>query len=376
MRPRVVYWNNIPAPYMVARFNALAERGRLDFEVWFNARTESDRSWDVNEDSWQFEYRYLPTLRLFGREFRWPAPVFGPRPDLIVSLYAEPVFVFGWCVAKLRGIKTGFRVLMTHDSWVRRGLLKNSLKRVMFGLADAIETPGDDGRNFAIRCGARDDRIYFATHAVSDCHDYTQADRMREGRDQLRESLKLLGTTYIYVGRLWWGKGLKCLIQAFKKLQESSDTQVSLLIVGDGVDRDMVEEYSRSKNVENVVFTGFKQGGELSQLYGASDVFVFPTLGDPYGIVVNEAMTCGLPVISSSAAGEISARVENGVNGYIFPVGEIEALAECMAEFVRKPGLSRVMGQASINRVKRHTPEQWAIDFERLVFDTIESART
>ena len=56
---RIVYWNNIPAPYMVERFNAVAKRRNLEFEAWFSARTEDDRSWSVNEESWNFRWRYL-----------------------------------------------------------------------------------------------------------------------------------------------------------------------------------------------------------------------------------------------------------------------------------------------------------------------------
>ncbi|AER56169.1 hypothetical protein DSC_07590 [Pseudoxanthomonas spadix BD-a59] len=62
MRPFVVYWNNIPSPYMVERFNALADRNPFEFEAWFNDRIHSDRSWTVDEAAWRFRYRY-PLLR-------------------------------------------------------------------------------------------------------------------------------------------------------------------------------------------------------------------------------------------------------------------------------------------------------------------------
>ena len=55
--PRIVYWNNIPAPYLAGRFNALATRGNLTFEAWFNTRREPDRSWDVDHASWSFPAR-------------------------------------------------------------------------------------------------------------------------------------------------------------------------------------------------------------------------------------------------------------------------------------------------------------------------------
>src|SRR3712207_561197 len=89
MKPRVIYWNNIPAPYMVERFNAVAERGNVDLEVWFSTRTESDRSWQVEEEAWRFLYRYLPAIP--GRPTSTiPLPALRTRPDALVSLYATP----------------------------------------------------------------------------------------------------------------------------------------------------------------------------------------------------------------------------------------------------------------------------------------------
>ena len=58
--PRVVYWNNIPSPYAVARLNAVAERGNLTLEAWFCARTEPNRSWAICEEEFRFPWRYLP----------------------------------------------------------------------------------------------------------------------------------------------------------------------------------------------------------------------------------------------------------------------------------------------------------------------------
>jgi len=116
MKPYVVYWNNIPAPYMVKRFNAVADRGNLDFEAWFNDRLESDRSWDVNEADWRFPHRYMPSVKIAGCRFRFPLPLLSRKPpDVLVSLYAEPCFLGGWVIARLRGARTMFRTVVTYD---------------------------------------------------------------------------------------------------------------------------------------------------------------------------------------------------------------------------------------------------------------------
>ena len=105
----------------------------------------------------------------------------------------------------------------------------------------------------------------------------------------------------------------------------------------------------------------------MPRFYAVSDVFVFPTLGDPYGLVVDEAMACSLPVISTSSAGEIWGRVENGVNGYIVPPEDSLALGVAMERLANDKILRRKMGAISAQKIAGHTPERWAVDFEKAV---------
>lgn len=375
MRPFVVYWNNIPAPYMVDRFNALTDVDAVDFEAWFSDRHHLDRSWSVDESTWRFKYRYLPVSHLFGRTIHWPLPLLGRRPDFIVSLYAEPSFIVGWALARLRGIRTGFRVLMTHDRWVKRNSAKEAVKRFLFQRVDAIETPGEDGKRYAIRYGANTERIFIATHTVDIPLLSGAAREARAHRDALRDKLSLIGTTFIFVGRLWWGKGVEYLLEAFKAVQQSSTEPVSLLVMGDGPDEAKLRRVCRDLEIRNVTFGGFKQHAELARYYAASDILVFPTLGDPYGLVVDEAMACGLPVISTTAAGEIRGRVEDGVNGYIVPPEDSASLAQRMLRLAQDLDLRARMGRASEQKVCRHTPKEWAHDFLTMVDSVLARGR-
>lgn len=366
-RSRVVYWNNIPSPYMVDRFNAVADRGAFEFEAWFNDRIEPDRSWDVDESSWRFKYRYVPALRIGKHALHWPWLLLARRPDVLVSLYAEPVFIAGWLLAKLHGAKTGFWVEVTFDRWVKRRAYKNWIKRWLFRRVDVIVTVGEDGRRFAEHAGASTDKICYAPHVIDVSHYANGVQLARPDREKLRTELGLRGTVFVYVGRLWWGKGLTGLLEAFETVQAHSSDEISLLLVGDGPDEAELMQRCVEHGLRNVVFAGFKQKPELPRYYVASDVFVFPTLGDPYGLVVDEAMACGLPVISTSAAGEIRDRVEEGVNGYIVHPDSSVTLAERMLALAQSPPLREHMGKLSYEKVKDHTPQKWAADFGRIV---------
>jgi len=155
-------------------------------------------------------------------------------------------------------------------------------------------------------------------------------------------------------------------------VQQGSRDEVGLLIVGDGPEEETLKQRCMSCGIENVVFAGFQPRERLPEFYAMADVFVFPTLGDPYGIVVDEAMACSLPIISTSAAGEINDRIEDGTNGYIVPPQDSSALADRMLLLAGNPELRARMGEISAKRISSHTPEHWAEDFERMVFELLE----
>jgi glycosyltransferase involved in cell wall biosynthesis len=366
--PSVVYWNNIPSPYMVERFELLARRGRLRFEAWFNARREPDRSWSVDESSWSFPFRYIPSLSLNGRVAGLPDQLLRRRSlDVLVSLYDQPSFVLGQLAARRRGIRTALWVETTFEQWVKRRAWKERLKRQLFSRADAILTTGPDGRSFALRYNASADRVHFVPHVIDAEHYRRGHAAAQADRDRRRDGLGLRGVTFLFVGRLWFGKGLYHLLEAFSSLQRQSDGEVSLLLVGDGVDEQRLRELSQSWNLRNTVFAGFKQQVELPRWYALADVFVFPTLGDPFGLVVEEAMACSLPVIATTSAGEITHRIRDGINGYLVPPGSGAALARRMQTLAADAALRGRMGAAGHRRVREQSHQQWAEAFEQVI---------
>jgi len=367
IRPRVVYWNNIPAPYMVERFNAVIRRGNVDLEVWFGARTDPDRSWTINESTWEFPYRYLPRVGIGHYRLSLPMSVLtARRPDLLVSLYATPSFLAGLRIAWWRGWRTALWAEVTFDAWVRRRRWKEALKRAVFQRVDGIITAGQDGRAFAMRYGVSSRGVHIARHVVDREYFATESATARSKRDSIRADLGLSGVVFVYVGRLWWGKGTRPLLDAYTALEGELPSETSLLLVGDGPEQAHIAQVARSGGLR-VKLAGFHQRADLPRLYAAGDVFVFPTLGDPYGLVVDEAMAAGLPVISTTAAGEINDRVVDGVNGYLVPPDDPEALTAAMRRLAVDAALRQQMGAHSAEMIAPYTPDHWAEAFEKAV---------
>lgn len=356
----VVYWNTIPSPYVVDRLNALAEHGGLNFEVWFNERIESDRSWGVDESQWIFRYRYVPKIRIFGRSVHLPFHIFAERPSAIVMGFAKVGFIVGYMWARILRIPVGFHVEPIYESWGKIATFTQWIRRRIFHGIVAVETHGDDGIHYARTMGARKAKIFAVPHTVNPLI-YQSDERAQKTRaQQLREELRLEGVTFVYVGRFWWGKSLDTLLKAFCKVQKSSSDPVSLLLIGDGPEEMKLRRLVSDLGLRNVVFVDFVQQIDLPPYYRASHVFVFPTLGDPYGIAPDEAMTCGLPIISTTEAGEIYARVEDWATGFLVPPKDVDAMAEKMRIFVDDQQLIQKMGRAAKERVKDHTPAKWA----------------
>jgi glycosyltransferase involved in cell wall biosynthesis len=142
---------------------------------------------------------------------------------------------------------------------------------------------------------------------------------------------------------------------------------VGLVLVGDGEEFMELRRRSREISCGAIVFPGFLQRDELPAVYALGEALVFPTHSDPWGLVVNEAMACGLPVIVSRVAGCVADLVREGENGYILAPRDPEALSQAMRQFLNAPELLRDMSHRSLEIISRFTPQTWADGIVRAV---------
>jgi glycosyltransferase involved in cell wall biosynthesis len=169
---------------------------------------------------------------------------------------------------------------------------------------------------------------------------------------------------FVYVGRLWAGKGLDYLFAAYRSVRER-EPNTSLLLVGDGVDEDRYRALAH--DLPGIRFFGFVQPRDLPQYYALGDVVIFPTLGDPHGLVIAEALAAGLPVICTEAAGDIRSRLPDGQAGYIVPPADTVTLADRMLRLAADPQLRMRLAAEAPRLVAAQVHERWACDFEAFV---------
>ena len=167
-------------------------------------------------------------------------------------------------------------------------------------------------------------------------------------REKIRRRLGVEGkVAFLYIGRLVEEKGISYLLKAFKRLkQENQD--IALLLVGYGDGRKRYEEKCAQENITDVFFTGYINSvKKLVKIYMASDVFVFPTLRDLWGFVINEAMVTGLPVVSTYESQAAQELVREGVNGYLVEPKNDYELYDRLTLLTTDSELRKSMGENS-----------------------------
>ena len=373
-KTKAIILTEIISPYRIPPFNYLAEDEEIDLTVFFFAETESRRSWLVEKEKIEFDYQVLWGLQL-GKSYQ-SAPVF-LNPDVIYQLWKQQPDVIicgGWhhfthWLALIYARMTKTPLLIWSESTLKdeRSInnIKYKLKAWIINQADGYIVPGKAQKNYLTDLGARKDRIYIAPNAVDSNFFTSEAQIYRQQKAVWKEKLGIDGCVIVYVGRLIDEKGLPELLEAFTKL--SPHKQVTLVIVGDGLQAKDYHSYCQQNQLDNVVFAGFQPQSALPQYYGIADIFVFPTRSDPWGLVLNEAMAAGLAIVCSDAAGAADDLVVNESNGYLVPVGNANKLSEALQILVEDESLREKMGVYSQEIIANYTPQKMALGLKKAI---------
>jgi glycosyltransferase involved in cell wall biosynthesis len=161
---------------------------------------------------------------------------------------------------------------------------------------------------------------------------------------------------FLFCGQMIARKGVDLLLAAFQQLGDTA----RLLLVGPEAELPQLLAPIPAAVRERIEFAGFQAPEDLPRFFAQADVFVLPSRYDGWGVVVNQALGAGMPIICSDMVGAGRDLVEEGVNGWRFPVGETAVLAERLQRFLQQPELVEQMGRASRQRAADWTPEAGA----------------
>jgi glycosyltransferase involved in cell wall biosynthesis len=367
MKPRLLILTEIIAPYRIPVFNALAVREEFDLHIVFLSETDASlRQWRVYREEIQFSYEVLRSFRrriagfnaLVSRGVRGALDRY--RPDVIVAggysylaMWQAQRWAHGRGVPFLLWSESNLMDARKNLPWVQ------FTKRKFVEGCQGFVVPGTSAAEYLVSFGVRREKIYNAPNAVdverfAKCAEKARKDPCR------REQLELPPQFFVYVGRFVRSKGIYDLLEAYAKLPEETRRVAGLVLVGAGEEREGLVYRSKEIPVGRILFPGFVERDELANFYALSNALVFPTHSDPWGLVVNEAIACGLPVIATDVAGCTADLVCDGANGYVVSVGKPELLSQAMLRLVNDPELRERMGRASASRSQSFTPQIWA----------------
>lgn len=348
---RVLFQTNIPSPYRVDFFNELGKY--CDLTVLFESHSAKDRNaaW-LAERMKNFTPIYLKGKHVGAAEAICPGIIkylSKKKYDIIViGLYSSPTGMIAIEYMRIHHIPF---ILNSDGGMVKDDIgIKHKIKQHFIGAASAWLSTGKTTTEYLTHYGADPERVYaypFTSVKETDILGRT----LTNGEKQ--EYRKLLGMKekkiILSVGQFIHRKGYDILLRACKNFDDS----VGVYIVGG----QPTEKYLKLKEqlcLEHVYFVDFMTKDKLADYYKAADLFVLPTREDIWGLVVNEAMAYGLPVITTDKCVAGIETVKECVNGYIVPAEDAEALSESM-----KNALKQDM-HGSIETAKEYSIEKMA----------------
>jgi len=364
---RLVIVTEIISPYRIPLFNCFAQRPGIDLHVIFLAETDPAlRKWDVYKDEIEFSYEVLPSwrMRIWGRHLLLNRGVArslqAARPEVILcGGYNYPASWQAQSWARLHGIP--FVLWSESNAKDSRGSHRvvERLKRRFLRSCSGFVVPGRAACEYLALSGIDSARIFTAANAVDNSFFMQAAQRARANSEEHRRALDLPRRYFLFVGRLVREKGIFELLTAYATLDEALRREVGLVFAGDGPCRDELRRQAGLVSAGVVRFVGFAQRDQLAAYYALAEMLILPTHTDTWGLVVNEAMACGLPVIVTDVAGCVPDLLTENWNGKIVPSKQVARLVSAMREMAVSQDLES-MGKNSLARIHEYSPQHWA----------------
>lgn len=340
MSQRIGFLISHPIQYYAPIFRELAKR--CDLTVFFAHRQDATQQasagfgvafeWDVDLLS-GYESRFLANVSRQPSTERFGGCNTPEIADVIGSGNFDAFVVPGWSLrsywqavracrrARVPVMVRGDSQLVNQPNDIRRPA-KFLLYPTLLRQFDGCLYVGQRNREYLQHYGTKPERLFFSPHCVDN-------EAFASGSEKARRESGANGTDrtrrVLYVGRLVEGKQLMDLVEAAVRLA-TAGKGIELVIAGSGPLEGSLVEATRAGGVD-ARFLGFVNQSKLPSVYAASDVIVLPSMRETWGLVINEAMACGVPAVVSDAVGCGPDLIEPGVTGAIHPAADVAALA-------------------------------------------------
>ena len=357
---RVVVVSPEPTPYRSPLFDLISERPEVELTVLYAAQTVAGREWEVEP---RHRAVFLPGLRVPGarRVLRHDYPLTPTVFRALGECRPDVVVVNGWstfpaqaAIAWARANDVPYLLLVSsHDAAGRprwRELVRRPVVPPIVRGAWGAFALGSLSRESLVANGVRPDRVRLFANTI-DVAAYTEAcDRLAERRQELRASFgaALDDVVVLSVGRLVPEKGFATLLRA---AAAAEDSRLLAVVAGSGPLKAELTGLAHRLGVR-LCLTGQLAPSRLLEAYVAADVFALLSDWEPWGVVVNEAAACGLPLVLSEHVGAAADLLEDGENGILVPAGDVEAAGAALGRLAADASLRASAGARSRELVR------------------------
>ena len=298
------------------------------------------------------------------------------QPDVI----AVPGWSVAWSLFTIRqALRRDIPVVMMSESQkidFQRFVFAEKLKRRVVKLCDAGLAGGTPHKEYLKDLGIPEDSLFTPYDVVDNHYFRAESARARKKAGALRKKLRLPQKYFLSSFRFIEKKNPIRLLKAFARYRKEKPKGWKLVLLGDGPLRRPIEKEIETLGLEgDVALPGFKQYGELPSYYALASAFILPSTTEQWGLVVNEAMACGLPVLVSERCGCAMDLVGNGENGFVFNPFNEEELAGLMLKMSQGSIDLVRMGRQSLERIKDWAPQNFAASLKKACEKAVENHR-
>jgi glycosyltransferase involved in cell wall biosynthesis len=357
---KVVIVTNIPNPYRIPLFNEVnrqcIEQG-FQMKVLFGSEGYARRKFKLDLSECKFDYEFLNSAKFDLGDQEKTYFTYSGLMRAIDREKPDTIIVNGFSIVTIRlWIRSFFRktdYIIWSGSIHKKGRndspLRLKIRKLLIQRARSFIVYGSKAKEYLMRLGAHESEIFVAINTV-DTNFFTSRTNFLKGSKRKVDNKKHL----TYVGYLSSRKNVKVLLESVSRLVKERNDFI-LDIVGDGDDKPGLESYVRENKLEEIVkFHGFVQKEQLPDFFATSDCFLFQTDFDIWGLVLNEAMAAGLPVISSPNAGATFDLISEGITGFQIDFSEKEKVIEKINWILNNPQQAQEIGMNASRYIKEH----------------------
>lgn len=325
------------------------EQGAQKFDVGFG----KEIVWDIKLTD-GFDYTFVSNNGIKDRTF---FKIKNPDlEDQILFWGATHVLINGWSywshLRSILSLKGKVKIIFRGDSHLLnetigvKKLLRRLFLKLLYKNVDSCLYVGVNNKNYFLKHGVKENKLFFSPHAI----DLDRFKNLKYQKNQIREDLNIpnFDRIILYAGKFIEVKNLERLI---KNILDIKNPNFHLVLVGSGI----LENHLRdiSKTSKNIHFMPFCNQSEMPSVYSSSDFFILPSTSETWGLSVNEAMACGLPVIVSENCGCEKDLLRDGENGFVIKENNIRDCLVKVSNVVDRD--MKIMGAKSLEIISEYS---------------------